>query len=149
MQCCASTPVERCVACVASARLQELRHFVVAPAGATWAEMVIRAGSYDTPKVYMIRCALFAISTFSIWATSLHCFLACANRNASLQHSTRQHLYVQPCGLGICTCYTILYAAHTHISSSTRLHELQHSLCYWPWLCFPQSDAAAARRALL
>jgi hypothetical protein len=36
--------------------LQELRHFVVAPAGATWAEMVIRAGSYDTPKVYMVRC---------------------------------------------------------------------------------------------
>ncbi|KAF6251901.1 subtilase family-domain-containing protein [Scenedesmus sp. NREL 46B-D3] len=34
---------------------QELRHFVVAPAGATWAEMVIRAGSYDTPKVYMVR----------------------------------------------------------------------------------------------
>ncbi|WIA14765.1 hypothetical protein OEZ85_003250 [Tetradesmus obliquus] len=34
---------------------QELRHFVVAPAGATWAEMVIRGGSFDTPKVYMIR----------------------------------------------------------------------------------------------
>ncbi|WIA34935.1 hypothetical protein OEZ86_013218 [Tetradesmus obliquus] len=34
---------------------QELRHFVVAPAGASWAEMVTRGGSFNTPKVYMIR----------------------------------------------------------------------------------------------
>jgi hypothetical protein len=55
--------------------LQELRHFVVAPAGATWAEMVIRAGSYDTPKVYMIRCELFATNYFFIALQACICDL--------------------------------------------------------------------------
>jgi tripeptidyl-peptidase-2 len=36
---------------------QEVRHFVAVPAGATWAELLVRAGDYDTPKVFLIRCA--------------------------------------------------------------------------------------------
>jgi hypothetical protein len=34
---------------------QEMRHFVAVPAGATWAELLVRAGDYDTPKVFLIR----------------------------------------------------------------------------------------------
>lgn len=34
---------------------KEVRRFVAVPAGATWAEIVIRAGAFDTPKVFLIR----------------------------------------------------------------------------------------------
>ena len=34
---------------------QEVRHFVGVPAGATWAELLVRAGGYDTPRVFLIR----------------------------------------------------------------------------------------------
>jgi tripeptidyl-peptidase-2 len=34
---------------------QEVRHFVAVPAGATWAELLVRAGGYDTPKVFLLR----------------------------------------------------------------------------------------------
>lgn len=34
---------------------QEVRHFVAVPAGATWAELLVRAGNYDTPKVFLLR----------------------------------------------------------------------------------------------
>jgi tripeptidyl-peptidase-2 len=34
---------------------QEVRHFVAVPAGSTWAELLVRAGSYDTPKVFLLR----------------------------------------------------------------------------------------------
>lgn len=34
---------------------QEVRQFVAVPAGATWAEILVRAGSYDTPKVFLLR----------------------------------------------------------------------------------------------
>jgi tripeptidyl-peptidase-2 len=34
---------------------QEQRHFIAVPPGATWGELVIRAGAYDTPKTFLIR----------------------------------------------------------------------------------------------
>lgn len=34
---------------------QEVRHFVAVPAGATWAELLVRAGEFDTSKVFLIR----------------------------------------------------------------------------------------------
>lgn len=35
---------------------QEVRRFVVVPAGATWAEIVVRTGgSFSTPKMFMLR----------------------------------------------------------------------------------------------
>eukprot|EP00879_Flechtneria_rotunda_P015304 GHRR01015998.1.p1 GENE.GHRR01015998.1~~GHRR01015998.1.p1 ORF type:complete len:502 (+),score=120.67 GHRR01015998.1:1072-2577(+) len=34
---------------------QELRYFVAVPAGATWAELSIRSGAYDSPKMFLIR----------------------------------------------------------------------------------------------
>lgn len=33
----------------------EHRHFVQVPAGATWAELTVRAGTFDTPKQFMIH----------------------------------------------------------------------------------------------
>ncbi|KAG2453913.1 hypothetical protein HYH02_002116 [Chlamydomonas schloesseri] len=33
----------------------EFRAFVAVPPGATWAEMTLRAGPYDTPKLYLLR----------------------------------------------------------------------------------------------
>jgi len=35
---------------------QEVRQFVAVPAGATWAELMVRADDYDTPRVFLIRC---------------------------------------------------------------------------------------------
>lgn len=37
---------------------QEVRHFVAVPAGATWAELMVRADDYDTPRVFLIRCGV-------------------------------------------------------------------------------------------
>lgn len=33
----------------------ELRRFVAVPVGATWAEISLRGGAYDTPKTYLVR----------------------------------------------------------------------------------------------
>jgi tripeptidyl-peptidase-2 len=44
-------PLHPCAPCRA-----QVRHFVAVPAGATWAELLVRAGAYDTPRVFLIRC---------------------------------------------------------------------------------------------
>ena len=38
---------------------QEVRHFVQVPAGATWGELVLKAGPYDTPKTFLITGKLW------------------------------------------------------------------------------------------
>lgn len=42
---------------VATAAGQELRRFVVVPGGATWAELSVRAGKFDTPRLFLLRAS--------------------------------------------------------------------------------------------
>lgn len=46
---------------------QEQRHFVAVPSGATWAEMAIKAGPYETPKLFMIRCETLRPAACGCW----------------------------------------------------------------------------------
>lgn len=39
---------------------QEQRRFVAVPPGATWGELVVRGGAYDTPKLFLIRWELLS-----------------------------------------------------------------------------------------
>jgi tripeptidyl-peptidase-2 len=47
---------------VATAAGQELRRFVVVPGGATWCELSVRAGKFDTPRLFLLRASQLAPS---------------------------------------------------------------------------------------
>lgn len=52
----------------------ELRHFVAVPAGATWAELVVRSGAYDTSKTFLLRATALVPDvryTDSEWRSNL------------------------------------------------------------------------------